>query len=98
MAKTIKLLNALPRTKAIKLHGSVFQQRGSPDIFGVNFSHPFVVEMKTELGKLSDIQKKRLAEWYEAGVRCIVSTEPIEVLRLVASPYGNWAPRDLLTP
>jgi Holliday junction resolvase len=96
--KAIDLINALPRTKAIKIHGSSEQERGTPDIL-VNSQNESlgnsvftVVEMKTEKGKLSKIQIRRLTEWAETGAKIIVSTDPDEVAYLVVCYKSNWSP------
>ena len=49
-----------------------------------------VVEMKTEMGRLSKIQIKRLAEWKAAGAVCIVSTDPNVVYELIRDCESNW--------
>lgn len=96
--RALDKLNAIPNTKAIKIHGSVEQQKGTPDIIGCCIGKMFVVEMKTEEGHLSAIQTKRLTEWYNSLAVCIVSTDADEVERLVRRVYndstfgGNWDP------
>src|SRR5688500_5847646 len=67
--KALDLLNEQEGVKAIKLHGSIYQERGNPDILACvrreNIGLPYtgyrpsvhgamaVAEMKTENGKLS---------------------------------------------
>lgn len=93
--KALDLLNAVKGIKAIKVHGSVYQQRGNPDIFGScltedGLGHTFVAEMKTELGHLSALQIQRLHEWKAVGAMCIVSTDAQEVFGMVIKKCGNW--------
>lgn len=68
----LKALNSMSCTKAIKLHGSGFQEAGTPDVFCVSYSNVFLFELKKPGGVVSDIQQVRLDEWSMAGAKCLV--------------------------
>lgn len=111
VSRVLENLKQYRGVKAIKIHGSVYQQKGNPDIIacirheGVDlpytdyvapvYGQMVVAEMKTELGQLSKIQRQRLKEWFNAGAKCIVSTDAQEVTRLIVNQTGNWTPNDL---
>ncbi len=63
-------LAKLSRCKAVKNHGSVFSEKGNPDIFGSYCGAAFVLEVKNEAGRLSVIQMHRLIEWQKSGAIC----------------------------
>lgn len=61
-------LNSLPNTKAINIHGSVFSERGTPDIVGCMFGRMFAFECKRDTTETpTKIQQWRLSEWLIAG-------------------------------
>lgn len=61
-------LNSIPGAKAINIHGSVFSERGTPDIIGSIRGRTVAFECKrSEREAPEDIQKWRLAEWLSAG-------------------------------
>lgn len=61
-------LNSLPNTKAINIHGSVFSERGTPDIIGCTSGRLFAFECKRDATEEpTNIQKWRLCEWIVAG-------------------------------
>lgn len=110
VARALEIIARSPNIKAMKIHGSPYQEIGNPDIIAcVRVSRPLgpnpdfdwewgqmvVAEMKVEKGQLSAIQIKRLEEWCGVGAKCIVSTNPEEVARLVRNAEGNWTPDDL---
>ena len=65
----LKYLNHLPNSKAINIHGSVFSERGTPDIIGCVNGRMVAFECKRDVTEdLEDIQKWRLCEWIRAGV------------------------------
>lgn len=65
---TLKYLNSLPESKAINIHGSVFSERGTPDIIGSIRGRMVCFECKRDVSEdLEDIQKWRLSEWIIAG-------------------------------
>lgn len=64
----LNYINSLPNAKAINVHGSVFSERGTPDIIGSINGRTVLFECKrddTEEPEL--IQKWRLSEWISAG-------------------------------
>lgn len=63
----LKYLNSLPNSKAINIHGSIYTERGTPDIIG-NINGKFVAFecKKSEKEEPTPIQKWRLSEWIAA--------------------------------
>lgn len=65
---TIKYINSLPNGKAINIHGSVFSERGTPDVLGSIGGRTVAFECKRDAAEdLEPIQKWRLCEWIGAG-------------------------------
>lgn len=61
-------LNSLPNSKAINIHGSVFSERGTPDVIGCIDGKMIAFECKRDESEdLTKIQKWRLSEWIAAG-------------------------------
>lgn len=61
-------INSLPNAKAINIHGSVFSERGTPDIIGSINGRTVLFECKRdETEEPEPIQKWRLSEWISAG-------------------------------
>ena len=64
----IKFINSLPNGKAINIHGSIFSERGTPDVLGSIGGRTIAFECKRdEREDLESIQKWRLSEWLSAG-------------------------------
>lgn len=64
----LRYLNSLPRSKAINIHGSVFSERGTPDVIGCVSGRMVAFECKRDASEsLESIQVRRLAEWLTAG-------------------------------
>lgn len=64
----LKYLNSLPRSKAINIHGSIFSERGTPDIIGCINGRMVAFECKRDATEdLRKIQKWRLCQWMRAG-------------------------------
>ncbi len=64
----LKYINSLPNAKAINIHGSVFSERGTPDIVGCVAGRMVAFECKRSTSNnLEAIQTWRLAEWLKAG-------------------------------
>lgn len=55
--------------KLIKVHGSIYMEAGTPDIFGVFRGVPFLWEVKVEKGRVTPLQEKRGNEWAAAGAQ-----------------------------
>lgn len=61
-------LNSLPNSKAINIHGSIFSERGTPDVIGCINGKMVAFECKRDESEdLTKIQKWRLSEWIAAG-------------------------------
>lgn len=68
VAPTLKFLNSLPNGKAINIHGSIFSERGTPDVIGCIGGHMVAFECKRDEDEdIRKIQKWRLCEWIRAG-------------------------------
>jgi len=64
----LKYINSLPDGKAINIHGSIFSERGTPDVVGSIKSRAVVFECKRDASEdLEPVQKWRLCEWIRAG-------------------------------
>jgi hypothetical protein len=64
----LNYLNSLPGAKAINIHGSVFSERGTPDIVGCINGRMVLFECKRDdTEEPEPIQKWRLSEWISAG-------------------------------
>lgn len=64
----LRYLNSLPNSKAINIHGSIFSERGTPDVIGSVNGQFVAFECKRDIKEdLEKIQKWRLSEWIEAG-------------------------------
>lgn len=61
-------INSLPNGKAINVHGSIFSERGTPDVIGCINGRMVAFECKRDTSEdLEKIQKWRLSEWLSAG-------------------------------
>lgn len=64
----LRYINSLPNAKAINIHGSIFSERGTPDVIGCIQGRMVAFECKRDAtGDLEKIQKWRLCEWIHAG-------------------------------
>lgn len=64
----LKYVNSLSDGKAINVHGSIFSERGTPDVIGSIGGRTVAFECKRDATEdLEDIQKWRLCEWIRAG-------------------------------
>ncbi len=64
----LKYLNSLPNCKAINIHGSIYSERGTPDIIGCIGGTFIAFECKRDASEdLEKIQKWRLCEWIKVG-------------------------------
>lgn len=64
----LKYVNSLSDGKAINIHGSIFSERGTPDVIGSIGGRTVAFECKRDATEdLTDIQKWRLCEWIRAG-------------------------------
>lgn len=61
--------------KVIKVHGSLWMERGSPDLIGCWQGRALALEVKRPGERAQPLQAKRLAEWREAGaIACVVES------------------------
>lgn len=64
----LEYINSLPNAKAVNIHGSIFSERGTPDVIGCIDGTMVAFECKRdETEDLRKIQKWRLSEWLKAG-------------------------------
>lgn len=64
----MKYLKTIPNSKFINVHGSVYSERGTPDIIGSVDGHTVVMECKRGDDENPElIQKWRLSEWELSG-------------------------------
>ncbi len=89
-SKIVKELNSWPFTVARVLHGSAYAVTGDPDIYGTHYGQMFVIETKTPVGRLSEIQEYRLDEWEAAGARAIVATGMHEIKTRITGFRTSW--------
>lgn len=79
----LKYLNSLPNSKAINIHGSIFSERGTPDVIGCIDGQMIAFECKRDDKEdLETIQKWRLSEWITAGavVGGVSSVQQVELI------------------
>ena len=64
----LRYINSLPNAKAINIHGSIFSERGTPDVIGCVNGRMVPFECKrSNREELEPIQLWRLSEWLQAG-------------------------------
>lgn len=74
--RIVQVLRVLPKTWVVKIHGSQYQDAGTPDLIGCHDGRMFAFEVKRPGGKgPTEIQVRTLARWEGAGaivgvVRC----------------------------
>lgn len=68
VAPILKYLNSLPKSKAVNIHGSVFSERGTPDVIGCVNGRAVAFECKRDATEAPEkIQDWRLSEWLASG-------------------------------
>ena len=77
--RILKGVNKNPRAKAIKQHGNVYAESGTPDIVGCFRGQMFLIEAKVKGRDLSAIQMQRLREWENSGALVFVAREGFSV-------------------
>jgi hypothetical protein len=80
---TLDAINARPRAKAIKLHGNVYMESGTPDVHAVVAGVAYWLEAKLPGEKPDPIQRKRLREWHEAGAVVGVIESKAEAMAII---------------
>lgn len=83
----IKKLNAMPKCKAIKMHGSIYSRRGTPDIMGVWKGNPFFLEVKRVGQKATALQNKEIGEWNEVGATAVVVRSADEAMEIIKERF-----------
>lgn len=63
----LRYLNSLPNTKAINIHGSVFCERGTPDIIGCTDGRTILLECKRSPTEAAE--KYRNGAWRNGAAR-----------------------------
>jgi len=71
--RILKYLNGLPSCKAVKNHGSIYSEKGRPDIDVSHHGRHGVIEVKIAPEEPTVIQWKRLDQWHLAGSRTMVA-------------------------
>lgn len=69
--------------KCVKLHGSQYQEAGTPDLHVTCHGRSLWLEVKTPTGRVSPLQAQRLAEWSAAGAVTAVVRSLDEVRSLL---------------
>ena len=80
--------NDLPNTKALKIHGSVMMETGTPDLLVVQNGRAIWFETKVGKNKLSPIQAKRIQQWQAAGAVVVVVRTLDEALDVLLGRSG----------
>ena len=87
MVPILRYLNSLPCAKAINVHGSVFSERGTPDVIGCVGGRFVAFECKrSPEEEPTKVQMWRLSEWVRAGavVGAVSSVADVDlILRLM---------------
>lgn len=84
----LKYLNSLPNSKAINIHGSIFSERGTPDVIGCIRGHTVAFECKRDATEdLERIQKWRLSEWLSAGA-VVGGVSSVDHVKLILQIMG----------
>ena len=61
-----------PGCKYLKIHGGIYQERGTPDLLVVRHGTTFMWEIKARAGRVSKLQHHRMKEWHLAGANTSV--------------------------
>ena len=81
--RILKALNALPRCRAVKTHGSVYGRRGTPDLDIVYHGQAYKLEAKRPGQEPTPLQRYEMRLWAEAGAITGVVTSPAEALAML---------------
>ena len=77
-----------PECKYMKIHGSVFQERGTPDLLIILNGDAFFLEVKVPGKHATEIQLYRMAEWGAAGVT-VATVRSLDEAQQVVRPLGG---------
>lgn len=84
-------LNSLPNAKAINVHGSVFSERGTPDVVGCISGRMVAFECKRDPTEVPRrIQSWRLCEWLVAGA-IVGSVSDVWHVEMILSLMGVFS-------
>ena len=84
--KILDVLNRIPRTKAIKLHGSRYSVAGTPDLLVVSDGKALLLEVKTASGRTTPIQDVQLRQWRDAGALVATVRSVDDAVDVVLAP------------
>lgn len=88
VAPILKYLNSLPCSKAVNVHGSVFSERGTPDVIGSVGGRFVAFECKrSPEEEPTRVQTWRLAEWIRAGA-VVGAVSSVDDVRLILCLMG----------
>ncbi len=88
----MRYLNSLPHAKAVNVHGSVFSERGTPDVIGRVGGRLVAFECKRSADEEpTRIQLWRLSEWIRAGavVGAVSSVEDVDLILRLMGVIGS---------
>lgn len=88
----LRYLNSLPDSKAINVHGSVFSERGTPDVVGSVGGQFVAFECKRSADEEpTRIQLWRLSEWIRAGavVGAVSSVRDVDLILRLMGVVGS---------
>jgi len=90
-AAIIRKLKTVPESFVMKLHGSMYQVAGLPDILFLYSGIAFFIEVKTPGGRTTPIQQHMHRRLVNAGCQVQVCTSVLEACRFVASAFEPLA-------
>tara|TARA_Y100001963_G_C6769673_1_gene444190 strand:+ start:1159 stop:1440 length:282 start_codon:yes stop_codon:yes gene_type:complete len=79
----LKRLNEQNQCKAIKMHGSIYSTRGTPDIFCVKDGHAILLEVKQPGKKATQLQELQMSQWKGAKATVCVVYSVQDALKVV---------------
>ncbi len=84
-------LNSLPESKAINIHGSIYSERGTPDVIGCIYGRLVAFECKRDATEEpTKIQQWRLSEWLIAGA-IVGSVSDVWHVEMILSLMGVFS-------
>ncbi|MBA3973788.1 MAG: hypothetical protein C0504_06170 [Candidatus Solibacter sp.] len=85
-------LRAIPGVAVRKRHGSSWSVAGDPDLFGSLRGRHFEIEVKTDTGVLTALQRARLDEWQRSGALAGVARNVDDALAILGIQPGSPEP------
>ncbi len=88
----MRYINSLPCAKAINVHGSVFSERGTPDVVGSVGGRFVAFECKrSPEDEPTRVQLWRLSEWIRAGavVGAVSSVDDVDLILRLMGVVGD---------